>query len=154
MEYYYKVMDLKSQKEIFESISELLVDNKMVTPNYYRALTEREQLFPTGLETAVLVEEGINVAIPHVEPEYCLQDGLVFVLNSAAIEWKDMVKKEDLKVRFFVFIISSNGEEHMRALPMVIELFKNQKFQTAVTKVTNDEQLMKLINKYIEEKYD
>ncbi len=143
-----------STEQLFENVSDVLLNKKIINEYFLNAIIKREQEFPTGLETAQFVENGYNVAIPHVESDYCTKDALVFVLNDVQLEWYEMVNKHKINVKFFIFIISSNSTVHMNFLPKVIELFKNKNFQNELTKIRDKSHLELLVKQNFEEKND
>lgn len=146
MKKYFKVNDFTNNNQLFEEVTELLLENNAVRESFLDAIIDREAKFPTGLETAGFVENGYNAAIPHVECEYCKSDALVFVLSKKPILWRDMVFKKELEVNFFVFIISSSGGVHMLLLPKVIEVLKDIEFQEGLKKVIEVGEFERLVN--------
>lgn len=143
---YYIVNSFENKSDLFLAVSDKLQSEKMVTDGFLKAITKREEQYPTGLKTEQFVENGFNAAIPHVDCQYCIEDALVFVFTKDAVKWRDMVYKKELYVNFFIFIISASGSAHMLILPKVIEILKDIEFQTKLKQVENAEQLQKLID--------
>ncbi len=148
MNNYYILEDFNNQDDVFEKFDFLLSKDKLVKDKFLEAIKKREKSFPTGLNIKELVDEGYNAAIPHVDMEYCNQDALIFLFSKKPILWKDMVFKEEIEVNFIIAIISSKGEEHMKILPTVINLLKDQKFQKQLNEIDNIKKFEMLIKKY------
>ncbi|WOO86513.1 PTS sugar transporter subunit IIA [Mollicutes bacterium LVI A0039] len=146
MHKYFMFEDFQTKVELIETVGKFLRKKDIVNETFISALAEREEAFPTGLETAQFVENGVNTAIPHAEIEHCKGDALMFVYNKTAIPWKDMVFKKELDVNFFVFIISASGGSHMLFLPQIIDVLKNVEFQSKLILINSTEELEQLVN--------
>ncbi len=64
-----------SQEELFNQVANLLEERHIVTSSYKDALIEREKSFPTGLDMEFLGKDLPNVAIPHTD--------IFFIINNS-----------------------------------------------------------------------
>ncbi len=140
-----------SANQLFCSVASILMEKHYVNDQFLNAIVKRESEFPTGLETSQFHQQGLNVAIPHVESEYCNANVLVFVLNENTLSWKEMVNRHDIDVNFFIFIISKDSSQHLNVLPKIIRLFKDSELHMQLLTVSDEEQLKEIVESKMEE---
>ena len=71
--------------ELFARAGKLAIDSGWAREGFIQALTEREARYPTGLHTA-----GVEVAIPHADPEWTLQPGMVVCIANPPVPFQPM----------------------------------------------------------------
>ncbi|RSL33945.1 PTS sugar transporter subunit IIA [Salibacterium salarium] len=114
--------EFSSQKELFNEISDVLLDKNFVRRSFKKALFQREQEFPTGLET-----ERLNIAIPHTDAIHVkepflyvikLQKALPFIQMGTTNEWIDVdsifvlgIKDPANQIGFLSLIMNKLQEE-------------------------------------------
>jgi PTS system galactitol-specific IIA component len=110
-------VDADSKEELLRLLTELLVKNGCVTPEYYDVLIEREEQYPTGLPT-----EGVKVAIPHgFSPSSVLKPAVGVATLARPVVFRNMAcKDEELSVELvFMFALVSEeaqGEDLRRVM--------------------------------------
>ena len=121
-------VDVSSQKDLFELAASKLLMEGFVKPTYLQGLEEREAKFPTGLKT-----KTVDVAIPHCDPHYVSEDGVLVVRPIKPVVFKEMVNPtNDVQSRVFFFICSTGGKEQLSSLRQMMSLFKDGAFLTSL----------------------
>lgn len=88
-----------SQDDLFRLIAEKLQGLGYVNSDYLEALTKRESVFPTGINTPVC-----GLAIPHTESDYIEKQGIAFVRLKETIRFKEMVSNDPVDVKMLFFL--------------------------------------------------
>ncbi len=63
-------LNLDSDTEVLEKLSEVLIESGMVKKEFQEAVIKRENAFPTGIPTL------IPAALPHADAGFCLESAL------------------------------------------------------------------------------
>lgn len=117
--------DVENQQELFDVVSSHLEKLGYVTPEYREKIVEREKDFPTGFKLDFLEgKEGLNVAIPHAETQYCLTKTVFYVKNSKYITFHNIINpEEELEMCLFFFILNNESGEQSNILAGLMEFF-------------------------------
>ena len=106
--------------ELFARVGKLAIDSGWAREGFIQALTEREARYPTGLHTA-----GVEVAIPHADPEWTLQPGMVVCIANPPVPFQPMGGLGgEVQARFIFLLTIPSAEAHidfLQALATVIE---------------------------------
>lgn len=135
-----------SQDDFFSFLAKESTENGYTTNTYLSALKERESRFPTGLE----VFPGYGIAIPHVDTEHCLTDGVGFISLAEPLVFLDMeegVKHIAVHYIFPLFLVDKNA--HIDILQQMFSLIGQEEFFLGL-QVPKDKLAMKL---YLEEQF-
>lgn len=108
--------------EVEERLAQRLLTGGWVKESYPAALHEREKGFPTGLYA-----QGINVAIPHCDPEHVEHGSMAVGILKHPVAWRRM---EDpaatCEVSLVVMLGLEEAHAHMEMLQKVIALVQDQ----------------------------
>lgn len=126
--------DLKVNKqELFKKAADKLCKEGFVKDSYLSALTNREKVFPTGLQT-----KTIGVAIPHCDPENVKKDGILVARLKQPVQFNQMGDAETkVNVYLAFFICSTGGNEQLADLRELMKMFQDKDFLTTVYKSEN-----------------
>lgn len=118
----------QNQTALFAEVSTRAASQDLITDQFLQKLTEREAIFPTGLQL-----ENFGVALPHTDPE-CVTEQFIAVLTSeAGIPFKQMADANQETTANLIFVLGLNephsqlavlqqlmgaiqNEEHVKAL--------------------------------------
>lgn len=96
----------KNKEEVIGKLAGLLEYAGYVKKSFLNAVIEREKQFPTGLPTL-----PISVAIPHTDPEHCVQPAVAVAVLQNTVKFGLMgsdVKTVDVKI---IFLLALNKKE-------------------------------------------
>ncbi|GHV78092.1 hypothetical protein AGMMS49942_29130 [Spirochaetia bacterium] len=115
-------VDADSKEEVLRILTDLLVKNGCIKPEYYEIVRAREEQYPTGLPT-----EGVRVAIPHGFSTDCVLKPTVGIATlTRPVVFHNMVAKdEELPVKL-VFLFALTGEDaHSDDMQKVMGVFSD-----------------------------
>lgn len=116
-----------SQDELFQVIADHLQKLGYVTTAYLKAITDRETVFPTGLNTSTC-----GLALPHTDSDYIMQEGIAFVRLKQPVRFKEMVTNEPVDVKLLFFLLVKNKAEQVKVLSDLVGKFSNTVFLSAL----------------------
>jgi PTS system galactitol-specific IIA component len=109
-----------SKEEFLNSISDYLIKEGYVTPEFKQEILKRENEFPTGLIT-----RSINVSIPHSETEYVLKESIIIAVPPEKIKFNRMdIPDEEIEVEAIFVLLLKEKERHITVLQQLAELLQ------------------------------
>ncbi|MFT8708330.1 MAG: PTS sugar transporter subunit IIA [Sporolactobacillus sp.] len=133
-------VDWADTNEFFHQIDDLLKQGGYVAPTFYQAITEREQNYPTGLQTV-----SVGAAIPHADPIHIEKPFIAVVRPSQPIAFAPMGgSPDDPKIQaklVFVLGVLRNGLQ-VKVLQQMMALLSDETVIDQLLQAnTNDELL-------------
>lgn len=105
------------QSAFFADVSQRLVERGCVTSDFNQAIVSRELKYPTGLE----LPSG-GVCLPHADPQYVIEDGLVIVLFERPIEFRAMDDPTHFVHARAAFVLHmTDAHHHLSFLKQVVQ---------------------------------
>lgn len=128
-----------SKKRLLEIISEKLADNssELNAREVFDSLITRERLGSTGLGDGVAIPHGRVAGINHVEAAFFR------LAKPLAFEAAD---GKPVDVLFALAVPEECGEDHLKLLAHIAELFSQPGFVDAVRSAESPAQLLKLLS--------
>lgn len=129
-----------SKKHLLELISEKLADNseQLSQREVFESLVARERLGSTGLGKGVAIPHGRVKAITHVEAEFLrLAKPLPF----------EAADGEPVDVLFALAVPEDCGEDHLKLLAHIAELFGESGFLDELRSTDSASDLLKLLSR-------
>jgi PTS system galactitol-specific IIA component len=131
----FRDVDWKSSSELFQKISTKLEQSGYVAPTFYRAISRREQEYPTGLQTT-----SLGAAIPHTDPMHIKKPFIAVIRPAKPILFAQMGGDSSQKVSaaiIFILGVMRNGLQ-VKVLQKLMGLLSDrQKIQDLMTAVNN-----------------
>ncbi|MCT1798563.1 PTS sugar transporter subunit IIA [Aerococcus viridans] len=133
-------MKANSKKELFVEIAKDLYEKGYVNKGYLDALTEREENFPTGLETKFL-----SIALPHADPEFIEKPFVYIVKNNEKLDFLQMGDNKDLLVDSFLFLGINEPDKQVGLLAKLMELFMDESFVSEFISISSSSNMYSLL---------
>lgn len=109
-----------SRDDLLSSISDYLILNGYVKPEFKEEILNRENQFPTGLIT-----KTINISIPHSETEYVLKEGIIIVIPTENIGFNRMDSpEEEIEVEVSFILLLREKNRHIAVLQQLAKLLQ------------------------------
>ena len=89
-----------SRTELLEKMGAIAIEKQWAKPGFVEAMLERESKYATGLHT-----KGIEVAIPHADPEWTDLPGMVVAFLDQPVDFEPMGGQGELVSAKFVFML-------------------------------------------------
>jgi len=103
-------------------MSEAALKNQWVKPGYLEALLTRESKYPTGLHTL-----GVEVAIPHADPEWTITPGMIVSILDQPTEFEPMGGQgEMVQARFVFLLLIPDADTHLKFLQTLAEFIEDE----------------------------
>lgn len=132
-----------NQEEFFKTIAKRLKEKGLVKEGYYKAIIDRENVYPTGLDSGL-----IKVAIPHTDYEYSNTTELIVTTLKEPIKFQlmdDPEKEEDIKI--IILILFDNPEKQLELLTNIMTIIQNQKLLSEILNATTSQEIYQSLNK-------
>lgn len=118
------ISQAKTQKEMFETVSKQLLDQGLVTDEFYQNLVDREEKYPTGMDMSPVNTKYLNIAIPHTEVEYVKTTRIVPIKLQQPLTFHNMISPaETMPVSFAFMILNEDPEGQVNILAQIMDLF-------------------------------
>lgn len=137
-------MQARSQEELFRIVGKRLSERDYVTENYLKGILTREREFPTGLITQYL-----NIALPHGDACNVKKSFVYVVKVTDPIVMKQMGDDQKMNVSYFFFLGINNAKKQVGLLSTLMSLFMTEEFVTEFKQCVANEEVYKLLKKYI-----
>lgn len=143
--YIFKDLDISSQKELFETLGQQLINDNIVKEGFIEGLLKREKEFPTGLPVVP------GVAIPHTNGSLVNEDRLVFATLKDPIKFNEMgAGEEDLvDVQVVILIAIANGKNHLETLQKLIASIQKDGFIKGLVESDDTKEMERIIHYYL-----
>lgn len=131
------------QEDFFKTITKKLEEKGLVKEGYYKAILDRENVYPTGLDSGL-----VKVAIPHTDYEYSNATQLIVTTLVEPIEFHlmdDPDSKVDIKI--IILILFNNPEKQLDLLTNIMTIIQNQKLLSEISNATTSQEIYQLLNK-------
>lgn len=112
----------EDQDALFEELGQMLIQDGFAEPNYVEALRQREEKFPTGLQTSRL-----KIAIPHTEPQYVKKPCIVVTKLAKPVVFNEMGKLDaPIPVDMVVMMAINDGKRHLSTLQKIVSIMGDE----------------------------
>lgn len=135
-------LEVKNQNELFQVMSEQLVNAGSVKDSFLEGITNREQEFPTGLEV-----NQIGFAIPHTDSTHVNSSQICFASLKEPLVFSDMTdKSHEIPVRLVFMLAMSQPHEQIDTLQNLVSLFQNEEKVNELLACTTKEAFIELVH--------
>ncbi|KZM54309.1 PTS sugar transporter subunit IIA [Aeribacillus sp. FSL K6-2848] len=143
--YIIKDLDVSNQKELFETIGQALMEDKIVKDGFIEALLKREKEYPTGLP----VNPG--VAIPHTDGTLVNEDRLVFATLKNPVTFAEMGGSDEniIDIHIVILMAIKDGKKHLETLRQLIDSIKKEEFIKGLFNSKNSDEMETIIKKFL-----
>lgn len=119
----FKVDGLKTDLEVLDYLSNLLLEKGIVKETFNKAIKVREKSFSTGL----LVND-IGFAIPHTDVEHVNESQIAILTLNEPVSFKQMGDDSvNVPVRVVFMLALKEAKAHLNMLQKLIELMQDEK---------------------------
>lgn len=134
-----------NQKEFFIQKHAELFEKGYVKDSFKDAIVSREKKYPTGL-----VLENINIAIPHTDSEHINEPFVYINKLGSKMKFYQMGNEEEIVSVKDVWILGiKDPTKQVNLLAFIMDIFSNSTFIEKYQKVSNPEELIDLLKKYV-----
>jgi PTS system galactitol-specific IIA component len=138
---------LKAQNRagVIRRLGGLLYENGYVKETYTQAVLDREEIFPTGLETTLL-----GFAIPHTDTEHVLRPAIAIATLEQPVVFQGMGAPDtSIPVKIVMMLAIRDPKAVVQTLRSVISILENEKALEALTKATNKQEIKEIVEDHM-----
>ncbi|HBD0804021.1 TPA: PTS sugar transporter subunit IIA [Enterococcus faecalis] len=135
LDYFTFNVDADDFIELVNKVSKNLLELNLVNDTYQSALLEREELFPTGLIT-----QGLNIGLPHTDPEHIIKPFVYVVRSKKPIQIRQMGDNQLIDVSNFFFLGIKEPSKQVQLLQTMMNLFMDMNFVSNYEKSKSEEE--------------
>ena len=133
--------EFESQLELFEYVSDILKEEDYTEDTFFEAVTAREKVFPTGLQT-----DMVNLAIPHTDVIHVKKPFIFIVTLTKPVKFVQMGTFDewvDIDTVFFLGI--KEPQEQVGLLSNIMTQFRDKHFIDAFNSMVNISKMEELL---------
>jgi len=131
--------EAKDRRQIVEELGKRILAKGYIYPDFIEKLLDREEEFPTGLETIY------PIAIPHVGG-FCKQSFLAVATVKAPITFKAMDGSgKELAVRMIFMFGITNPQDQVEVLKKFIFAFREEENLKMLQELTDKREVLNLL---------
>ncbi|WP_317314245.1 PTS sugar transporter subunit IIA [Absicoccus porci] len=135
-------LKVNTQKQLFEEMDKMLLDNGCVKDTFLDGITQREAKYPTGI-----LFEGTGFAIPHTDSKHVIQSQICFASLNKPILFHDMTDmKKTISVELVFMLAMSQPHEQVETLQNLMMLFQDKKSVQELKKCKSIEKFNEILN--------
>jgi PTS system galactitol-specific IIA component len=111
-----------SREEVLSLMAQVVIEKGFAVPGFLDAVLEREKIYPTGLHT-----RGVEVAIPHADPEWTIKPSLTVGVLQNPVAFEPMGGEGDLVQAKLIFMLTiADPSEHLSFLKAFATLVEDE----------------------------
>lgn len=120
------ISNATDRDEVFSEVYSKLLKAGYVKGNFLSHVLEREDKYPTGIDTSPISKDLPNIAIPHTEGEFVNARLIVPVELKHPIMFKNMVDpSKKLEVKFWFMILNNDPEGQANVLAQIMDFLSH-----------------------------
>jgi len=114
--------EAKNREDLLAGLSEILIEKGYVKESFTKGILDREEMFPTGLDT----EGVIKVAIPHTDAKHVITPAILIAKLKKPIVFKEMGSDtNEVKVSLIFMLALHSHEEQLETLNKLMNVFSS-----------------------------
>lgn len=130
-----------NQEDVLKKLADLLNEKGYAKESYYKAVCEREKIYPTGLFTG-----DINVAIPHCDISNVNEGSICIGILKKPTQFARMDEPDTkVDVHFVVMLALTEPHGHIEMLQKIISLIQNQEIVHQIIESNNEKEIYGMI---------
>ncbi|CAH0303134.1 PTS system galactitol-specific EIIA component [Peribacillus simplex] len=137
-------LESTSKEEVFERMTSELNKLGYVKDTFFKAISKREKVYPTGL-----LSNQMGVAIPHTDSTHVNKPVIGVAILKNPINFIQMgTSDEDLDVSIIFMLAVKNPANQVEVLQVIIELIQNQFVLNQIKESSTKENVIKIIKNF------
>lgn len=111
----------ENREELLRKMAAILEEKGYVKSSYANAIIERENVYPTGLNTL-----NVKVAMPHTSPEHVNQAAILVAKLMNPVIFNEMGNNEsEVKAKLIFMLAVTDPKGHLEALGKLMTIFSD-----------------------------
>lgn len=137
-------LNASSQEDVFKQMFHRMYEQGYVKESYLRALSEREKVYPTGIQT-----EHIGVAIPHTDSIHVNKESIGVAVLEKPVSFIHMGMEEHTVEAEIIFMLAiQKPERQLGVLQVITGLIQNKVLLQSIQMAENEAAIIAIIQEY------
>lgn len=118
--YIFRLEEKLSRDEVFDLVGKKFEQDNIVSKDFIKALTQRENKFPTG----IILEKNTPTAISHTDDKYVFMDKIAIIISDFPVIFKNIengTSDVPCKVFFIMALTKKNKNDILMILTELLE---------------------------------
>lgn len=141
---------LNKADDVIRLLGDTLANNGYVVDGYTSACTEREQLYPTGLQL-----KSTGVALPHADTHYVKHSAIAVATLKEPVTFRQMGDPDaEVAVRVVFLLAPQKGEEQLAFLEGLVSFIQQSDRLAHLCSCQSPDEAAQLLEKHVFSKGD
>jgi PTS system galactitol-specific IIA component len=133
-----------SKEEVLTKLAGLLGKYGYVKESFYQALLEREESYPTGLQTSV-----IGVAIPHADTGHVIKPALAIATLEAPVFFQAMDNPQSkIPVELIIVMAVKEPAMQLKSLQKIMQILQDENTLTKLRQAQKAKEILVLMKQH------
>ncbi len=135
-----------SREEIIRRLGALLLEHGYVRDSYTQAVLDREQIFPTGLQTPIL-----GFAIPHTDTDHVTRPAIAIATLASPVTFQAMGEPEtEIPVTVVMMLAVSDPKAVVVVLRRVISILEDEQALRGLIAAATPQEVRDIVQEHIQ----
>lgn len=133
----------KDQKQAISYLANQLIQKQIVKPSYLEAILNREQDYPTGLQT-----QGGGVAIPHTDPSHVNLEAVTIGVLKQPVTFRLMENPgQSIEVDLIFMLAMKEPNSQIEMLQALVSIFQDPHCLAELRRAQSADQVLRVLEK-------
>ncbi len=133
-----------SKEEVLNKLAGLLGKYGYVKESFFQALLDREEAYPTGLQTTVT-----GVAIPHTDTEHVIKPALAIATLEAPVFFQAMDNpQEKIPVELVIVMAIKEPAMQLKSLQKIMQILQDKSMLNKIRQAQKAEEVLLALEKH------
>jgi PTS system galactitol-specific IIA component len=135
----------QDRTDVIKRLGGLLIENGYVKNTYIQAVLDREEIFPTGLQTT-----SLGFAIPHTDTEHVLHSAIAVATLRQPVDFQGMGTPDvSIPVKIVMMLAISNPKAVVQVLRSTISILENESALNALLEAKSKLEVKQIVEEHI-----
>ena len=137
-------LDFKTNAQVLTHLNDFLGQQGFVKPSYLKAIFEREESYPTGIDFGFGA-----IAIPHCDASHAKKPCLYVIKPKNKVVFNQADDDGTVDAELIIALVVTNPKEQMKLLKALFTSLQDEHIFNALKNSKNDSDISKIFNQYI-----
>lgn len=137
-------LNASSREDVFKQMFQRMFELGYVKESYLEALSEREKIYPTGIQT-----EFLGVAIPHTDSIHVNKESIGVAVLEKPVTFTHMGMEDHTVEAEIIFMLAiQKPERQLGVLQIITGLMQNKELLQSIQQADNEVEILSIIQRY------
>lgn len=133
------------KEEVLKKLAGLLVERGYAKESFLQALLEREEAYPTGLQTRVT-----GVAIPHTDTGHVIKPALAIATLAEPVSFRAMDNpQKEIPVELIIVMAIKESDTQLAALQKIMQILQDENTLTKIRQARQAKEIRLIMDQHL-----